>query len=76
MNKNFCEDDSNDKVDLKYIKDLQKKHLDLEKNFKSFCIKVNIDNLRNEIKNINESMGDLNSSFNNDIKTVMDNLSK
>jgi len=76
MNKNFCEEDTNDKDNMKYIKDLQKKHFDLEKTFKSFCVKVNIDNLRNEIKNINESMGDINASFNNDIKSVMDNLSK
>lgn len=69
-------DNTNEKADMKHIKDLQKKLFDLEKNFKSYCVKVNIDNLKNEIKSICDSMGDLNTTFNIDIKSVSENLSK
>jgi len=70
------EKDTQEIPDMKYVKDIQRKLFDLEKNFKSYCLRVNIDNLKNEIKNINDSMGDLNLSFNNDVKSVMENLSK
>lgn len=76
-NKDNGEKDNGEKADMiKQIKDLQKKLYDLEKSFKSYCMKVNIDHVKSDIKNINEAMGDLNSSFNIDIKSVMENLSK
>ena len=72
---NENEPEKNEAFDIKYLKDLQTKILDLEKNFKSYCIKVNIDNLKSDVKNLNESINDLNSSFNKDLKSLMENLS-
>ena len=70
--------EKHDKEDheLKLIKDLQKRIFDVEKNFKSYCQRVNIDKVSCDIKNINDSMHDLSLNFNKDNKAVMENLSK
>ena len=61
---------------MKFEKEIQKRIFDLEKNFKSYCLRVNIDSVKNDIKTLGESISDSNLSFNNDMKTVMENLSK
>ncbi len=70
------DDLDNDIDDYKIIKDFQKKLLDLDKNFKTFCFKINIDNIKKEIKDINELLIDINKNKENEIKLLKENISK
>jgi hypothetical protein len=66
---------NNEIIDDKQIKDIQKRLLDIEKNFKSYISRVNIDNVKNDIRNLNDSLSYINTIFDKDIKSLLENIS-
>jgi chromosome segregation protein len=74
--KEIDKDSINDILDNKHIKDINKRILDLEKNFKSYCLRVNIDSVKNDIKTINDSISYMNIAFEKEIKTLLENFCK
>ena len=78
-NKNLSGDGNGEEIqniEGKLLKDLQRKFFDHEKNFRTFCQKVNIDSMRKEIVEMNENISVTDKNNFEEMKFLSDKISK